>query len=184
MTDYTMLPDTGRLSGQLRVCLQEGDENPRDFTSLFNRSLFNLSTDTLPQVIRWERKMNASHHSVPSYLNLCTCLQCLHPAECQTWAPAAHHATVWNAAASAAACCEFLFLQPKHVNRWPNSVSKCWLNMLIKQAPWWLWCAHCSFIYVTKFGWNLLQNISLQTSKGFYWRKRPLLVEAQTSFKV
>lgn len=52
ITDYTMLPDTGCLSEQLRVCLQEGDENPRDFTSLFDMSLFNLSTDTLPQVIR------------------------------------------------------------------------------------------------------------------------------------
>uniref|UniRef100_A0A3P9PWU6 Intraflagellar transport 52 homolog (Chlamydomonas) n=1 Tax=Poecilia reticulata TaxID=8081 RepID=A0A3P9PWU6_POERE len=41
ITDYTMLPDTGRLSEQLRVCLQEGDENPRDFTSLFDMSLFN-----------------------------------------------------------------------------------------------------------------------------------------------
>uniref|UniRef100_A0A3P8VKG6 Intraflagellar transport 52 homolog (Chlamydomonas) n=1 Tax=Cynoglossus semilaevis TaxID=244447 RepID=A0A3P8VKG6_CYNSE len=48
ITDYTMLPDTGCLSEQLRVCLQEGDENPRDFTSLFDMSLFNFSTDTLP----------------------------------------------------------------------------------------------------------------------------------------
>lgn len=53
-----MLPDIGCLSEQLRVCLQEGDENPRDFTSLFDRSLFNMSTDTLPQVVRWECQMN------------------------------------------------------------------------------------------------------------------------------
>uniref|UniRef100_A0A3Q2QU48 Intraflagellar transport 52 homolog (Chlamydomonas) n=1 Tax=Fundulus heteroclitus TaxID=8078 RepID=A0A3Q2QU48_FUNHE len=46
IADYTMLPDTGSLSEQLRVCLQEGDENPRDFTSLFDMSLFNLSTGT------------------------------------------------------------------------------------------------------------------------------------------
>lgn len=52
ITDYNMLPDTGCLSQQLRVCLQEGDENPRDFTSLFDTSLFNLSTDSLPQVIK------------------------------------------------------------------------------------------------------------------------------------
>uniref|UniRef100_A0A3Q4MTJ9 Intraflagellar transport 52 homolog (Chlamydomonas) n=1 Tax=Neolamprologus brichardi TaxID=32507 RepID=A0A3Q4MTJ9_NEOBR len=55
ITDYTMLPDTGCLSEQLRVCLQEGDENPRDFTSLFDMSLFNLSTDTLPQVIAYKQ---------------------------------------------------------------------------------------------------------------------------------
>ncbi|CAJ1051804.1 LOW QUALITY PROTEIN: intraflagellar transport protein 52 homolog [Xyrichtys novacula] len=52
ITDYTMLPDTGCLSEQLRVCLQEGDENPRDFTSLFDMSLCHFTTDTLPQVIR------------------------------------------------------------------------------------------------------------------------------------
>uniref|UniRef100_A0A8C9ZAS4 Intraflagellar transport 52 homolog (Chlamydomonas) n=1 Tax=Sander lucioperca TaxID=283035 RepID=A0A8C9ZAS4_SANLU len=58
ITDYTMLPDTGCLSEQLRVCLQEGDENPRDFTSLFDMSLFNLSTDTLPQVISAYMQLN------------------------------------------------------------------------------------------------------------------------------
>ncbi|CAB1314707.1 unnamed protein product [Coregonus sp. 'balchen'] len=52
ITDYTMLPDTGCLSERLRVCLQEGEENPRDFTSLFDMSLLKLSTNTLPQVIR------------------------------------------------------------------------------------------------------------------------------------
>ena len=36
--DYTMLPDTDCLSVRLRVCLQEGEENPRDFTSLFDMS--------------------------------------------------------------------------------------------------------------------------------------------------
>uniref|UniRef100_A0A8D3CMD3 Intraflagellar transport 52 homolog (Chlamydomonas) n=1 Tax=Scophthalmus maximus TaxID=52904 RepID=A0A8D3CMD3_SCOMX len=58
ITDYTMLPDTGCLSEQLRVCLQEGDENPRDFNSLFDMSLFNLSTDTLPQVISAYKQLN------------------------------------------------------------------------------------------------------------------------------
>ncbi|KAK5934624.1 hypothetical protein CgunFtcFv8_015004 [Champsocephalus gunnari] len=58
ITDYTMLPDTGCLSDQLRVCLQEGDETPRDFTSLFDMSLFNLSTDTLPQVISAYKQLN------------------------------------------------------------------------------------------------------------------------------
>lgn len=58
ITDYTMLPDTGGLSEQLRVCLQEGDENPRDFTSLLDMSLFNMSTDTLPQVISAYKQLN------------------------------------------------------------------------------------------------------------------------------
>ncbi|KAM9859554.1 intraflagellar transport protein 52 homolog isoform 1-T2 [Aulostomus maculatus] len=58
ITDYTLLPDIGCLSEQLRVCLQEGDENPRDFTSLFDMSLFSLSTDTLPQVISAYKQLN------------------------------------------------------------------------------------------------------------------------------
>ncbi|XP_053508839.1 intraflagellar transport protein 52 homolog isoform X1 [Ictalurus furcatus] len=61
ITDYTMLPDTGYLSERLRVCLQEGDENPRDFTSLFDMSLFKLSTNSLPSVIRAYKQLNVKH---------------------------------------------------------------------------------------------------------------------------
>lgn len=61
ITDYTMLPDTGCLSERLRVCLQEGDENPRDFTSLFDMSLLKLSTNTLPQVISSYKQLNVKH---------------------------------------------------------------------------------------------------------------------------
>lgn len=58
ITDYTMLPDTGGLSEQMRCCLQERDENPGDFTSLLDMSLFNMSTDTLPQVISAYKQLN------------------------------------------------------------------------------------------------------------------------------
>ncbi|KAG5835698.1 hypothetical protein ANANG_G00246760 [Anguilla anguilla] len=61
ITDYTMLPDTGCLSDRLRVCLQERDENPRDFTSLFDTSLLKLSTDSLPQVISSYKQLNVKH---------------------------------------------------------------------------------------------------------------------------
>ncbi|KAM3877989.1 intraflagellar transport protein 52 homolog [Diretmus argenteus] len=61
ITDYTMLPDTGCLSERLRVCLQEGEENPKDFTSLFDMSMFKLSTNTLPQVISAYKQLNVKH---------------------------------------------------------------------------------------------------------------------------
>ncbi|XP_026788429.3 intraflagellar transport protein 52 homolog isoform X2 [Pangasianodon hypophthalmus] len=61
IADYTMLPDTGYLSERLRVCLQEGEENPRDFTSLFDMSLFRLSTDSLPSVIRAYKQLHVKH---------------------------------------------------------------------------------------------------------------------------
>lgn len=52
ITDYTMLPDTATLSERLRVCLQEGDENPRDFTTLFDLSIYQLDTTSLLKVIK------------------------------------------------------------------------------------------------------------------------------------
>ncbi|RVE72674.1 hypothetical protein OJAV_G00042820 [Oryzias javanicus] len=61
ISDYTMLPDTAWLSEQLRVCLQEGDEIPRDFTSLFDMSLFSLSTDTLPLVLNAHKQLNVKN---------------------------------------------------------------------------------------------------------------------------
>ncbi|XP_076012485.1 intraflagellar transport protein 52 homolog isoform X2 [Genypterus blacodes] len=64
LTDYTMLPNTGCLSEQLRGCLQAGDENPTDFTSLFDRSLFRLSTESLPQVISAYKQLNIKHEQL------------------------------------------------------------------------------------------------------------------------
>lgn len=34
------------------MCLQEGDENPRDFTTLFDLSIYQLDTTCLPKVIK------------------------------------------------------------------------------------------------------------------------------------
>uniref|UniRef100_A0A3Q2YZT6 Intraflagellar transport 52 homolog (Chlamydomonas) n=1 Tax=Hippocampus comes TaxID=109280 RepID=A0A3Q2YZT6_HIPCM len=58
ITDYTMLPHIGCLSEQLTQYFQEGDENPRDFTSLLDVSFFSLSTDTLPQVLSVYKHLN------------------------------------------------------------------------------------------------------------------------------
>lgn len=52
ISDYTMLPDSNKLSQRLRVCLQEGDENPRDFTTLFDMGIYQLDTSSLPKVIK------------------------------------------------------------------------------------------------------------------------------------
>ncbi|KAM6248512.1 intraflagellar transport protein 52 homolog isoform 1-T1 [Porphyrio hochstetteri] len=61
ISDYTMLPNTAVLSEQLRVCLQEGDENPRDFTKLFDTSLYQLDTAALPSVIKAYEQLNVKH---------------------------------------------------------------------------------------------------------------------------
>ncbi|XP_069404692.1 intraflagellar transport protein 52 homolog isoform X1 [Ovis canadensis] len=66
ISDYMMLPDTAALSERLRVCLQEGDENPRDFTSLFDLSLYQLDTTSLPKVIKSVLRLSTAVHSVLS----------------------------------------------------------------------------------------------------------------------
>ncbi|XP_052539455.1 intraflagellar transport protein 52 homolog isoform X15 [Tympanuchus pallidicinctus] len=61
VSDYTLLPNIAALSEQLRVCLQEGDENPRDFTQLFDTSLYELDTTTLPAVLKAYEELNVKH---------------------------------------------------------------------------------------------------------------------------
>ena len=57
VSDYVSLPQTESLAEQLRTCLQEGEEIPRDFTSLFtlDDGLFNIDTDIIPEAIKVRR---------------------------------------------------------------------------------------------------------------------------------
>ncbi|XP_078506627.1 intraflagellar transport protein 52 homolog isoform X2 [Lissotriton helveticus] len=61
ITDYTMLPDISKLSEHLRVCLQEGEENPRDFTTLFDMTIYQLDTTSLSKVIKAYEQLNVKH---------------------------------------------------------------------------------------------------------------------------
>nr|KAF6330087.1 intraflagellar transport 52 [Myotis myotis] len=61
ISDYMMLPDTATLSEMLRVCLQEGDENPRDFTTLFDLSIYQLDVSSLSKVIKAYEQLNVKH---------------------------------------------------------------------------------------------------------------------------
>ncbi|XP_030068457.1 intraflagellar transport protein 52 homolog isoform X2 [Microcaecilia unicolor] len=64
ISDYTMLPDTAKLSDRLRVCLQEGDENPRDFTTLFDPTIYQLDTTSLSKVIKAYEQLNVKHEAL------------------------------------------------------------------------------------------------------------------------
>ncbi|CAI9573054.1 unnamed protein product [Staurois parvus] len=64
ISDYTMLPDSNKLSQRLRVCLQEGDENPRDFTTLFDMGIYQLDTSSLPKVIKAYEQLNVKHETL------------------------------------------------------------------------------------------------------------------------
>ncbi|XP_066274170.1 intraflagellar transport protein 52 homolog isoform X1 [Branchiostoma lanceolatum] len=61
VADYNMLPDTARLSERLRVCLQESEEIPRDFTQLFDAGIYKLDTSVVPKVIKAYETLNVKH---------------------------------------------------------------------------------------------------------------------------
>ena len=50
ISDYQFLPDTPKLADRLKACLQEGDEIPRDFTKIFEHSLYKLDNALVPKV--------------------------------------------------------------------------------------------------------------------------------------
>ena len=52
ISDYNMIPDTCMLADQLRVCLQESDEVPADYTRLFDTRLYSISTSLVPAAIK------------------------------------------------------------------------------------------------------------------------------------
>lgn len=52
VNEYQHLPDTEALAERLRVCLQEGEELPKDFTTMFNDDLFRMHTNYVPEAVR------------------------------------------------------------------------------------------------------------------------------------
>ena len=61
VADYNMQPDTSVLAEQVRACLQETEEVPRDITTLFDHSLFKLDTTLVPKVLKAYTDLNVKH---------------------------------------------------------------------------------------------------------------------------
>ncbi|XP_063680578.1 intraflagellar transport protein 52 homolog [Bolinopsis microptera] len=61
ISDYQFLPDTPKLADRLKACLQEGDEIPRDFTKIFEHSLYKLDNALVPKVIRSYEVLEMKH---------------------------------------------------------------------------------------------------------------------------
>ena len=61
ISDYNMIPDTCKLADSVRVCLQESDEIPADYTRLFEHRLFSISTSLVPSSIRAYDQMGVKH---------------------------------------------------------------------------------------------------------------------------
>lgn len=58
LSEYNHLPDTEALSEQLRSCLQESEELPRDFTKLFDTDLFKYDTALIPECVQLHKTFN------------------------------------------------------------------------------------------------------------------------------
>mmetsp|Transcript_31847 Transcript_31847/g.38538 ORF Transcript_31847/g.38538 Transcript_31847/m.38538 type:complete len:486 (+) Transcript_31847:279-1736(+) len=57
VNEYQHLPDTEALAERLRCCLQEGDELPRDFTTLFDDAMFKFDTNLVPEAVELYGKL-------------------------------------------------------------------------------------------------------------------------------
>lgn len=61
ISDYHFVPDTSKLAERLKVCLQEGEEIPTDFSKMFEKDLFKLDTAIVPEVLRSYDELHVKH---------------------------------------------------------------------------------------------------------------------------
>ena len=61
ISEYNHVPDITALADRLRSCLQESDEMPKDFTTLFSPTLFKFDTDLIPEAIDLYKTLNVKH---------------------------------------------------------------------------------------------------------------------------
>ncbi|KAE9010846.1 Intraflagellar transport protein 52 [Phytophthora fragariae] len=61
LNEYVRLPDTQALSDRLRSCMQESEELPKDFTRLFDDSLFKFDTSLIPEAVNLYRELGVKH---------------------------------------------------------------------------------------------------------------------------
>eukprot|EP00929_Paragymnodinium_shiwhaense_P019970 TRINITY_DN1344_c0_g1_i1.p1 TRINITY_DN1344_c0_g1~~TRINITY_DN1344_c0_g1_i1.p1 ORF type:complete len:447 (-),score=117.72 TRINITY_DN1344_c0_g1_i1:177-1517(-) len=61
LSDYHHIPHTQGLAMNLRSCLQENETLPRDFTQLFDDSLFKFDTDLIPEGVKLYQQLGVKH---------------------------------------------------------------------------------------------------------------------------
>jgi len=81
VSDYHQLPDTAKLAETVRSCLQESEDLPKDFTSMFDLDLFQFDTSYMASSIRLYDQLRMKHEPLsliqPQFE---TPLPALHPA--------------------------------------------------------------------------------------------------------
>lgn len=55
------MPDITALADRLRSCLQESDDLPKDFTTLFVNNLYKFDTDLVPESIDLYQTLGIKH---------------------------------------------------------------------------------------------------------------------------
>ena len=61
LSEYHPVPDITALADRLRSCLQESDELPKDFTTLFNEKLYKFDTDLIPETLELYKTIGVKH---------------------------------------------------------------------------------------------------------------------------
>lgn len=61
ISDYHRTPTTALMSENLRSCLQESADLPKDFTKLFSQNLFEFDTDLVPEAIQLYKDLEVKH---------------------------------------------------------------------------------------------------------------------------
>jgi intraflagellar transport protein 52 len=63
-TEFTPVPHIEALSLNLKPCLQGMDELPKDFTKLFDSSLFSFDTTLIPQAVQLYKVLSVPHEAL------------------------------------------------------------------------------------------------------------------------
>ncbi|KAL7057561.1 hypothetical protein AAHC03_016925 [Spirometra sp. Aus1] len=58
---YLQIPDIASLANNLKACLQESDEIPRNISSVFDQSLFSMNTSLVPKALSAYEKLRVKH---------------------------------------------------------------------------------------------------------------------------
>jgi len=61
ISKYEHVPDHGALANRMRCCLQEAEEIPKDFSSLFDETLFKFDTDCIPEAVKLYETLDVKH---------------------------------------------------------------------------------------------------------------------------
>lgn len=64
LTEFTPVPHIEALSLNLKPCLQGMDELPKDFTKLFDTSLFSFDTTLIPQAVQLYKVLGVPHEAL------------------------------------------------------------------------------------------------------------------------